>query len=992
MALHPEFPTSPYAVLRPDQRWFPADEALRTTSYEKLLPPLVARIREEVAKWRDTGYAGASSTSKTLLQWWFANEHLLEQSDNSLAPFRYYYAQREAVESIIWLYEVREARDKFDLIRYDASGAISAGMFPEDWTRYVIKMATGAGKTKVISLLIAWSFFHRLYEKDSQLSRNFLVIAPNIIVLDRLRADFDGLKIFFNDPVLPPNAHEGRDWRDDFQLTLHLQDDVRVIRETGNIFLTNVHRVFLGDVTEPSLEDDNLADYFLAPFGAKPSGRTTDSKTDLGEIVREIDELAVFNDEAHHIHNPKMAWFKSIQDIHHRMLQKDKRLALQIDVTATPRHDNGAIFVQTVSDYPLVEAIHQNVVKHPVLPDAASRAKLREHKSSFFTEKYADYLALGVEEWRKSYAEHQALGKKAVLFVMVDDTRNCDEVGAYMEKICPEFEKAVLVIHTKNNGDISEAASGKNRDELELLRKQSNEIDSWDSPFKCIVSVLMLKEGWDVRNVTTIVGLRAYVAAANILPEQTLGRGLRRMYFGTDTAETVSVMGTPAFMDFVESIQSEGVTFDHVPMGAGAARRDSLVIEVDKTADTKDIAALDIALPRLSRRYQRDYKELDALDPASFGNTRLTLTQFTSEETREIVFKTMLNAELHHVVRLDGAGPADYRSVIGFFARQLLKDLRLVGGYDVLYGKVKAFVRENLFEGSPVDLEDPVVLRNLSEPAAGKILFDSFTTAMNALTISETGSTRVEDWIKLSETRPFRTDNRPFQYSQKTVFSKTVGESRAGGFELAFAAFLDRANDVKSFAKNYFAVGFKLDYVRSNGELSTYTPDFIVRDTQGVVWVVETKGREELDLPQKMWRLRQWTVDATAAGKADGSITYRFLYVDQMGLEKHQPKGFAELAASFTEYQTSGVANGNRGLDDTSEAVSAAMYTLFASMPPSEKVRRMNELTMTANHMALAGLKMRHPGETDSALLLRLAELRLGTDLVRKAYGRVNDT
>jgi type III restriction enzyme len=84
------------------------------------------------------------------------------------------------------------------------------------------------------------------------------------------------------------------------------------------------------------------------------------------------------------------------------MLQKDCRLTLQVDVTATPRHDNGAIFVQTVSDYPLVEAIHQNVVKHPVLPDAASRAKLHDRKSAIFSEKYADYLALGVEEWRKS--------------------------------------------------------------------------------------------------------------------------------------------------------------------------------------------------------------------------------------------------------------------------------------------------------------------------------------------------------------------------------------------------------------------------------------------------------------------------------------------------------------------------------------------------------------------------------------------------------------
>ena len=387
MALHPEFPRSPYAPLIPSQRWFPADETLRSTAYEKLLPPLVAKIREEVYAWRQNGYAGASATSVSLLRSWFEAEHLLESADGSLSPFRYYFAQREAVETLIWLYDVRRARDKFDLLRFDASGACSPGMFDEEWPRYVLKMATGAGKTKVLSLLIAWSFFHTLYEPDSTLARNFLVIAPNIIVLDRLRADFDGLRIFFNDPVLPANGHDGRNWRDDFQLTLHIQDEVRTVRETGNIFLTNIHRVFLGDVADPSLDDEDLRDYFLDPFGPKPVGRTTDSKTDLGEIIRDVEELAVFNDEAHHIHNPKMAWYKSIQDIHHRMLQKDRRLALQVDVTATPRHDNGAIFVQTVSDYPLVEAIHQNVVKHPVLPDAASRAKLHEATSALFTEK-----------------------------------------------------------------------------------------------------------------------------------------------------------------------------------------------------------------------------------------------------------------------------------------------------------------------------------------------------------------------------------------------------------------------------------------------------------------------------------------------------------------------------------------------------------------------------------------------------------------------------
>ena len=904
MALHPSFPLSPYETLRPEHRWFPAAEELRASSYEKLIPPLVAKIREEVFAWRASGYVGTSATSRSLLNWWFDVAHLIEEADGTQSQYRYYFAQREAVESVVWLYDVRGARDKFDLLRFDASGAVSANMFDEDWPRFVLKMATGSGKTKVLSLLIAWCYFHKLYEPGSALARNFLLIAPNIIVLDRLRADFDGLRIFFSDPVLPENGCDGRNWRDDFQLALHIQDDVRVVRPVGNLFLTNIHRVYLGEVSDPSVDDDDLRDYFLSPFGPKPVGKTTDSNVDLGEIVREIDELAVFNDEAHHIHDSRMAWFQSIQDIHHRLLQKDLRLAIQIDVTATPRHNNGAIFVQTVSDYPLVEAIRQNVVKHPVLPDAASRGKLTEHKSPLITEKYADYLQLGIEEWRKSRAEHEKLGKKAVLFVMVDDTKNCDEVGLYLERAAPEFAGAVLVIHTKANGEISEAASSKNKDELERLRKESNTIDTWKSPYKAIVSVMMLKEGWDVRNVTTIVGLRAYSAQSNILPEQTLGRGLRRMYFGSEQRETVSVMGTPAFMDFVESIRNEGVNFAQVPMGGegGRDRQDSLIVEVDAGNSDKDIDALDIALPRLSRRFNREFKDLDELDPASLGNTKLPLKPFTPEQTREIVFKTMLEGEIDHTVMLDGSGPADFRSVVAFFARQLLKDLRLVGGYELLYPKVKVFIRDHLFNQT-VDLEDPVVLRNLSEPDVGKVLFDRFRSAINALTVRDSGGSRIEGQIRLRDTRPFRTQPRGFVQAKRSVFNRIVGEGQADGLELAFAAFLETAPDVQAFGKNYMAVGFKLDYVKAGGDLSTYTPDFILRTTDGGVWIVETKGREELDVPQKMNRLRQWCEDATEASKDLGAIRYGFVYVDQAGFEQFKPGSFAALLTSFTEYQ-----------------------------------------------------------------------------------------
>ena len=892
MALHPKFPDSPYAILDPGVRWFPADETLRETSAEKLMPPLVPTLRKRVKEWRDSGYAGAASTSRSLLHWWFQTPHLMPQADGSMAEFQYYFAQREAIETIIYLYDVIGAKDKHDLMRFDGSGAVAGAMFDESWRRFVVKMATGAGKTKVLSLALAWSFFHKTYEPGSELARNFLVIAPNIIVLDRIRKDFDGLRIFLkDDPVLPDNGVDGRNWQDDFQLTLHIQDDVRVTRKTGNIFLTNIHRVYAGDDIPPSPDDDDTTEYFLGP---KPTGTTTDSKVDLGMIVREIDELMVLNDEAHHIHDPKMAWFKSIEDIHNRLLQKDAALSLQVDVTATPRGNNGAIFVQTVADYPLVEAIAQNVVKHPVLPDGPSRAKLVERQSAKYTEKYADYIDLGVIEWRKAYEEHEKMGKKAILFVMTDDTRNCDDVAEYLRGHYPDLAgDATLVIHTNKSGDISESTSGKNKEELDKIREQANAIDSLASPAKAIVSVMMLKEGWDVRNVTTIVGLRAYSSKSNILPEQTLGRGLRKMYPG-GAEEYVSVVGTNAFMEFVESIQAEGVVLERKPMGAGTQPKTPLMVEVDEDNEKKDLESLDIELPRLTPRVYREYKNLSELDVSGMGHQKVLYRQFSEEEQREIVFKDVTTGAVTHTTILDTAGIADYRSVIGYFAQTMMKDLRLVSGYDVLYGKVKTFVRDELFDGE-VDLESPNTLRNLSEVAATRAVLESFKKAINALTVREKGDAEIRDHIKLRETRPFVVKEQGYVVSKKSVFNRTIGDSR---FELNFASFLENCKDVESYAKNYLAVGFKLDYVKADGDISNYYPDFLVRRTGGEIWLVETKGRVDLNDPGKWERLKQWCSDASAL---DGGKQYRALFVREEDWEKYKPHSFQEAIGAFPD-------------------------------------------------------------------------------------------
>lgn len=896
MALHRDFPRDPYAILNPEIRWFPADEDLREKGFDKLIPPLVAELRKKVKEWRDKNYEGASETSKSLLAWWFKEEHILYNKDGSSYVFRYYFSQREALETVVWLYEVAKVKDKYDLIRYNSTGVLSPQMFTEEWLRFVIKMATGAGKTKVMSLVVAWAYFHKLYEEGSSLAKNFLLITPNVIVFERIRSDFEGNKIFFLDPVLPDNGYMGQNWQDDFQITLHLQDELKNVSDTGNIFLTNIHRVFEGDVREYSSDDEDSSNFFL---GDKPVVKTNDSTVDLGMVIRDIDELIVINDEAHHIHEEN-AWLKSIRDIDNKLKQKGGGLALQLDVTATPKHNDGSIFVQTISDYPLVEAIHQRVVKNPIVPDDASRGKLKENQSVKIEERFKDYINLGVEEWKKAYVELEPTGKKSILFIMTKDTKDCDDIAEYLETNYAELKGAILTIHTNTSGEISESTTGKNKDELENLRKQSNEIDSWESPYKAIVSVMMLKEGWDVKNVTTIVGLRPFGGDNRILPEQTLGRGLRRMYFGRDDVdEYVSVIGTPAFMDFVESIKSEGILLEKRLMGGGSKPISPMVIEVDKENTKKDIEKLDIEIPVMTPRIQREYKNLASLDVSKFGNEKVEIKMFSEQEKREIVFKDVVGEKVHHTTILAGDIEPNYQNVVGFFAQAIMREMRLFGCYDILFGKVKEFVENYMFE-SKVELTDLNVLRNLSEVEYIKLIKEVFKRSINELTVQDKGDTEIKNYIKVSDARPFVVSDKSFLIPQKSVFNKIVGDSN---FELEFSAFLEKCDDIVSFAKNFQnkeANALRIEYKNSEGFIANYYPDFFVKVDDKRVFIIETKGREEDDDKIKFERLQKWCVDVN---DRQSRVVYRALYVKQEDWEKNEAKNFDEIIRLFETKQ-----------------------------------------------------------------------------------------
>ena len=859
MPVPKKLPKSPFEIMKPEYRWTP-DISASDKEFSHYNAPLVEKIRKQLFDWRSFGYDGISDTSKSLLNYWFNESH----SNN----FRYFFAQRESVESVIYLYEYEKIRYSKELFKFDSWGTLSESSIEDDWLRLVLKQATGTGKTKVLTLIMVWSYFCKNNEIDSELSKNFLLIAPNTIVLDRLRSDIEGLRVFNDDPLIPYNNYDGKEWN--FNPTVHIQDDIKPISKSGNIFLTNIQRFANRDEKTKS---DNLMNQFLGPTPVK---ETTSNKLKVKDIIKDLDDLIILNDEAHHIHEEN-AWKKTIADIDNNFIQKGKKLLLQVDVTATPKNKKGQIFFQTISDYPIVEAIHQNVVKKPVLPDQPSRDKLKELKSTIFSERYREYIDLGVQTWEKQFEKHKKMGRKALLFVMIDYTKNCDDVADYLKNTYPSLKgDATFVIHSQDNsktstGEIKENTS-KGQKELKRLRRLINTVDDMSSPVKAIVSVLMLKEGWDVKNVTTIVGLRAY--ESYILPEQTLGRGLRRMYFDSDIDEELDVIGTDNFIDFVKSISKEGVELEERPAGGPAPPSGPIVIEIDKN---KDLELLDIDIPDVNKRLQRDFLSLDSLDINKIDFKVQSLKKYSDDEmTKEIVFREILEEQEVKTISFKSMQSIDSTKVIGFYTDTVLKQLRLlnVGIGHFVYEKIKDFVKDRLF-GKTVDLDEINVIKNLSEPVITELIIQTFKKEINTLTIKDMGFKDASSYHSIANTKPYLSSRKKLYYaSKKSVFNLIAGDSK---FEIEFAQFLDGANDVVSFFKNDIQLAQSIPYVKHDGSIGSYHPDFFVKLNNGDRWVVETKGAESLNDQRKLERLKIWCEDAT---KAQG-LNWGQLYIRQ---------------------------------------------------------------------------------------------------------------
>jgi len=826
--------------------------------------PCVPALREAVKAWVAGGHKGITDTSRILLNYWFYTDHKLATG----APFKYHRSQQEAMETLIFVWEFEKVRSRKALLERYAQDLRDVRLPPHDeFARYCVKMATGSGKTKVMSLAVAWQFFNAVREADEiakDYAKTFLILAPNVIVLERLKTDFAGARIFRSDPIIP------RELEIFWEFDCVMRGEAEKAPAEGTLFLTNIQQFYERTDRNADAEPDAMT----AVLGSKPPTQKLEL-TDFGDrIALRAGHLMVVNDEAHHTHDEENEWNKTIRALHGKT-----PIAGQLDFSATPRFTKGAIFPWTISDYPLKQAILDNIVKRPM----KGIAKIAEAKSEYASVRYRGFLTAAVERWREYRDQLVALKRKPVLFVMMNDTDEADDVAAWLrEKYPAEFGgDKTEVIHTDKSGEVS-------KKQLDEARKAVHDVDQTESPINAIVSVMMLREGWDVRNVTVVVGLRPYTAKANILPEQAIGRGLRLMFrdVPVDFTERVDIIGNQKFLDFVDDLEKlEDLKLDTFEVG-----KEKLGIVTILPLDSRK--EYDIGLPVLSPTLVRKKTLADEIAGLNVMSFQTILLPLSADDPRNKTFRY----EGYDIITLQKEVERDYtipdpqtsQEVIGYYSRRIAEAVKLPSQFAALAPKVREFFEQKAF-GQTVDLSDPMVVKAMGTPVAHFVCVDVFSKALKKLTIAEQEPKLLEPERLLSTCPPFPW-SRVVLEDAKTVFNLVPCDNN---FERDFAKFLHDANDVARFAKLPRPFGFAIDYTDGSMNLRSYYPDFVAVDKKGTRWLLETKGAETGEVAHKDVAATQWCANATQLT----GTKWEYLKVPQKDFETLQPSRLEHLIA-----------------------------------------------------------------------------------------------
>lgn len=859
---------------------------------------LVNTIRARVDAWRDDGWPGVTIVTRKLLEHWH---------DRDARPYPFYFCQLEAIETLIWWVEGAEAYKQGIAIPGDGGA----------WQRLCNKMATGTGKTAVMAMIIAWQVLNALTypKRNKDFSRAIFIVAPGLTVKQRLQVLEPSEGSYYDQFNLCPSEalrqklNQAEILIENWHTLMPLKETDRSVVKKGQESDEAFTRRVLGPLSSHKdivvINDEAHHAYRKPPEVKISKKQAAEQGIDLDEATR---------------------WIEGLDRIH-----KTRRILRCFDLSATPFAPTGkkstdtSLFEWIISDFGLNDAIEAGLVKTPrvvvrdnAVPDAKSlRSKL-----------YHIYRDDSVSQDLNRKAEpHEALPKlvqDAYTLLGADwreTLRQWDEVGHHsppvMLTVCNRTETAARIEHYMNQGDahwpelhaptktlrvdskvldkaeIGEAATSDKdyeqhlkqiiqsaniaeirRKKLLALKKEELLRELVDSVGKRgtagqdlqnVISVAMLSEGWDAKNVTHILGLRAFTS--QLLCEQVVGRGLRRVSYDTDEnglflPEYVNVFGVPL------TISETGEGGEPPPPPKPTTQIEVMPERGYLEIKWPNILRVEIVVkPELV--FDWDRVSPLVLDPA---NTPITaelapalggatdLGKVTAIDLEMLPDGFRLQRLVFQAARKAFAGLGhEFSGEPGYLAAQLVRIVESFLESDRL--DIPSLfhsdpLRRRILIALNIDLVVQHVVQHLTEQNTEKLtpVFDEENP------IGSTGDMRT--WYTAKPCLP----------TQRSHISHMVADSSWEGHATNI---LEKHPQVTAYAKNDH-LGFQVYYLWG-GSRQRYIPDFLVRLGDGKTLALEIKGQDNPQNQAKRAALGQW-VDAINAFGGFGTWTSDVAY------------------------------------------------------------------------------------------------------------------
>jgi type III restriction enzyme len=867
-----------------------------------------------------------SPVTADLLRWWFQRDCVDARAMN------FHTGQRQAILHAIYAHEVLQSESLVDLYQKLAAEDLLTARRLEEVLRsgqpkYCLKMATGTGKTWVLQALMYWQFLNASRApQDVRFTRHFLVVAPGLIVYQRLldafcgkmregKSDWETSDLARFQDLFVPDAYREEVFRF-VQGNVCPKEELGIkVTAGGLIGICNWHA--LADTSEETEAETDVETPGMTPdpkdvaVSALPLSPGTNAGNSLEMLnrrferggvlnyLRDLPALLVFNDEAHHIHEVRsegeiteVEWQKSLRII----AEPKRRRFVQVDFSATPYNQVGAgarakaiYFPHIIADFDLRAAMHEGLVKSLVLDkrrelgalpneELQFKADRDEHGNPVLSEGQRIMVRAGLAKLRKLETEFATLdaSRHPKMLVVCEDTSVTPLVEDELKRLGFQDEE-ILRVDSNRKGDLPEA-------EWAQLRERLFDMDAHANP-RVVISVLMLREGFDVNNICVIVPLRT--TGAKILLEQTVGRGLRLMWRGNEfddqkrenreliragqepksLIDVLSIVEHPKFEEFYEQLRKDGYEFaEATPTDSGTSSTGDLI----SVGLREGFEEFDFSIPFVLREREEELvqRELDVMLLPEFP---MQVAHLKNQIGKGDVFRStdMQTGTQFGDYRVDGGvmTATGYNDYLGRMARRISESLSapvtssskvfaniaafpfLQVNLPQLTGWVDAFIRRRLFGSmfNPNDDENWRLL--LLAPVADHVIRE-FGRKLPELTEVETDAPPEIGHRNLSDVERLAMRETYSVLVTKCIYERLPYPSRNGEFEKAF---IEKAQDdgtVAAFCKinEQKHTFLRLRYVKESGLPGYYCPDFLVK-TEEAIYLAETKAETMLSLP-----------------------------------------------------------------------------------------------------------------------------------------------